>query len=205
MRMNKLFFSSCFLLLAINAMSQSTLTLKGKVIEEQSNNPMVGVTVYSKSDPSKGTSTDVDGNFSFSLSKGKHIIICSYLGYFTLETEIELVNNSQEVLLKMKENAQQLQEVVVSSNSSMNKVRETQIGVERIEMQEMAKLPVLFGERDIIKSIQLLPGVKSDGDASSGFQVRGGTASQNNILLDDATIYNAGHLMGIFLLSMMML
>ena len=196
--MNKVFFLFCFLLLSISAKSQSTFILKGQVIEEQGNNPMVGVTVYSKAEPSKGTSTDIDGRFTLSLPAGKHTIVSSFIGYSLLETDVELIRNNQEILLMMKENTLLLDEVVVSSKSLTDKVRDPQIGVERIEIKEMAKLPVLFGERDIIKSIQLLPGVKSDGDASSGFQVRGGTASQNNILLDDATIYNAGHLMGIF-------
>lgn len=196
--MNKVFFLFCFLLLSISAKSQSTFILKGQVIEEQGNNPMVGVTVYSKAEPSKGTSTDIDGRFTLSLPAGKHTIVSSFIGYSLLETDVELIRNNQEILLMMKENTLLLDKVVVSSKSLTDKVRDPQIGVERIEIEEMAKLPVLFGERDIIKSIQLLPGVKSDGDASSGFQVRGGTASQNNILLDDATIYNAGHLMGIF-------
>ena len=91
-----------------------------------------------------------------------------------------------------------LQEVTVTSRSAIKRVEETQIGVEKIEMATLAKVPALFGERDIIKGIQLLPGVKSEGDGAGGYQVRGGTAAQNLILLDGATIYNAGHLMGLF-------
>lgn len=91
-----------------------------------------------------------------------------------------------------------LQEVTVTSRSAKKRVEETQIGVEKIEIATLTKVPALFGERDIIKSIQLLPGVKSEGDGSGGYQVRGGTAAQNLILLDGATIYNAGHLIGLF-------
>ena len=91
-----------------------------------------------------------------------------------------------------------LQEVTVTSRSAKKRVEETQIGVEKIEIATLTKVPALFGERDIIKSIQLLPGVKSEGDGAGGYQVRGGTAAQNLILLDGATIYNAGHLMGLF-------
>ena len=91
-----------------------------------------------------------------------------------------------------------LQEVTVTSRSAQKRMDEVQIGVEKIEVATLAKMPALFGERDIIKGIQLLPGVKSESEASGGYQVRGGKAAQNLILLDGATVYNAGHLMGLF-------
>jgi len=91
-----------------------------------------------------------------------------------------------------------LADVVVSSHRPADRIKEVQIGVEKVNIAELGRVPVLFGERDIIKGIQLLPGVKQESDVSSGFQVRGGTSAQNLILLDDATIYNAGHLMGLF-------
>ncbi len=91
-----------------------------------------------------------------------------------------------------------LQEVTVTSRSVQKRVQEVQVGVEKVEIATLAKVPALFGEKDIIKSIQLLPGVKSESEASGGYQVRGGTAAQNLILLDGATVYNAGHLMGLF-------
>ena len=89
-----------------------------------------------------------------------------------------------------------LREVTVNSRSAQKRVDEVQIGVEKVEIATLAKVPSLFGEKDIIKSIQLLPGIKSESEGSGGYQVRGGTAAQNLILLDGATIYNAGHLMG---------
>ena len=91
-----------------------------------------------------------------------------------------------------------LKEVTVTSRSAQKRVAEVQIGVEKVDISTLAKVPSLFGERDIIKSIQLLPGVKSESEGSGGYQVRGGKAAQNLILLDGATVYNAGHLMGIF-------
>ncbi len=108
------------------------------------------------------------------------------------------MNGDKQQDMQLKESVQKLDDVIVSSFSPQGRVSEPQIGVQKIDVAEMAKTPVLFGERDIIKSIQLLPGVKSEGDGSSGYQVRGGTSSQNLILLDGANIYNAGHLMGIF-------
>ncbi len=91
-----------------------------------------------------------------------------------------------------------LEGVTVMSRSAQRRLSEVQVGVERIDVGTMAKVPALFGERDILKSLQLLPGVKSESEASSGYQVRGGTSAQNLILLDGATVYNAGHLMGLF-------
>ena len=91
-----------------------------------------------------------------------------------------------------------LEELTVTSRSAQRRIEEVQVGVEKIDIGTMAKVPALFGERDIIKNLQLLPGVKSESDGSSGYQVRGGTSAQNLILLDGATIYNAGHLMGLF-------
>ena len=94
--------------------------------------------------------------------------------------------------------ADTLQEVTVTSRSAQKRVQEVQIGVEKVDVATLAKVPSLFGEKDIIKSLQLLPGVKSESEASGGYQVRGGKAAQNLILLDGATVYNAGHLMGLF-------
>ena len=91
-----------------------------------------------------------------------------------------------------------LKEVTVTSRSVQRRMEEVQIGVEKVDIATLAKVPALFGEKDIIKSIQLLPGVKSEGDGSGGYQVRGGKAAQNLILLDGATVYNAGHLVGLF-------
>ena len=91
-----------------------------------------------------------------------------------------------------------LGEVTITSRSAQKRVAEVQIGVEKVEIATLAKVPALFGEKDIIKSLQLLPGVKSESDATGGYQVRGGTAAQNLILLDGSTVYNAGHLMGLF-------
>ena len=91
-----------------------------------------------------------------------------------------------------------LREVTINSRSASKRVDEVQVGVEKVEIATLAKVPSLFGEKDILKGIQLLPGVKSESEGSGGYQVRGGTAAQNLILLDGATVYNAGHLMGLF-------
>lgn len=177
--------------------AQGNLKLQGKIVDEKDKTPLVGASVYSKDNPSRGVVSDKEGRFSLILPTGKHTIICSILGYGLSETIVNL-NRDEDILICMNENSRELEEVIVTSRSAMDRVSEVQIGVEKIEIEELAKVPALFGERDIIKSIQLLPGVKSESDGSSGYQVRGGTSSQNLILLDDATVYNAGHIMGFF-------
>lgn len=111
------------------------------------------------------------------------IFLCSLSGY------------SQTDDVQMQDT---LQEVIVTTKWAKQRVKETQIGVEKVDVRTMSRLPAMFGERDIIKGLQLLPGVKSEADGLGGYQVRGGTSSQNNILLDGAAVYNVGHLVGLF-------
>ena len=94
---------------------------------------------------------------------------------------------------------QKLKEVVVTSSQSASKrMKEVQIGVEKIDISKMTQIPTLFGEKDILKSIQMLPGVKAESEGSCGFMVRGGTAAQNLVMIDNAPIYNPGHFVGLF-------
>src|SRR5574344_98856 len=100
--------------------------------------------------------------------------------------------------LTMERSVHQLKEVTVNSRTTQERLDNVQIGQEKIDMKNLLKVPSLLGEHDVIKSLQLLPGIKSESDASSGFEVRGGTSAQNLVLFDNATIYQAGHLMGLF-------
>ncbi|MBI3257863.1 MAG: TonB-dependent receptor plug domain-containing protein, partial [Ignavibacteriae bacterium] len=135
--------------------------------------------------------------YSLTLPEGKYRIVCSYMGYKSDTAFINLNANIKsdrfltESVLKMKE-------VVASASKENDNLTKTEIGVEKIDIKEIAKLPVIFGEKDVLKAIQLMPGVKSAGEGNSGFFVRGGTADQNLIQLDEATVYNASHLLGFF-------
>ena len=113
--------------------------------------------------------------------------------FFTFSCVLTVFAQNEQVQM-----SDTLQEVTVTSRSAQKRVQEVQIGVEKVEISTLAKVPALFGEKDIIKSMQLLPGVKSESEASGGYQVRGGTAAQNLILLDGSTVYNAGHMIGLF-------
>ncbi|MBK8368920.1 MAG: hypothetical protein IPL10_16440 [Bacteroidetes bacterium] len=119
-----------------------------------------------------------------------------YIGYKP-QTQSIVLDKSQRIDIAFEENSQELSEVVISSTKDDENITNAQAGVEKIDMQQINKIPVLMGERDVIKSIQLLPGVKTAGEGNAGF-VRGGAADQNLILLDEATVYNAGHLLGFF-------
>lgn len=185
------------LLITVSAVAQRKWTLQGKVTDVNNRTPLPGAAVYCKEQSNLGTICDTDGCYKLLLPSGKYTLIYTYMGYESCEIPV-VVNGDKRQDIQLKELTHKLDEVIVSSSSPQGRVAEAQIGVQKIDITEMAKTPVLFGERDIIKSIQLLPGVKSEGDGSSGYQVRGGTSSQNLIQLDGATVYNAGHLMGIF-------
>ena len=193
------FILSVFFLivLTVPCVAQTKFKLEGKIIDEKSKAAIPGVNISSKKYPNTVTASDKDGKYSISLPQGKHTIVCKFMGFETIETVIE-ISKDETRSFSMKESTTMLKEIEVSSLMAKERVSNVQIGVERIEISEMAKMPVLFGERDIMKSIQLLPGVKAESDGSSGYQVRGGTSSQNLILLDDVPIYNSGHLMGFF-------
>lgn len=179
----------------ISSQAQNIIKLNGQVTD--GDNPIVGASITISKLPNKGTATDIDGRYSLLLPKGEHTLTIEYIGYESIEKTINL-QKSKVVDITLLESTTNIDEVVVSTTSSAAKLQNVQIGVEQVDIKSMSKTPSLFGESDIIKSITLLPGVKSEGDGSSGFQVRGGTSSQNLILLDDASIYNSGHVLGIF-------
>lgn len=195
--MKKCMFLLICLMAVIPCYAQDSFSLSGKVTDKESGEPLAGAEIYSREYPARRVMSNAGGGFSLMLAPGNHTIVCSRLGYETAESAITM-NRDAGLNISLTENPVEIDNIVVRATSYVKRVADVQIGVERIEISEMARVPVLFGERDIMKSIQLLPGVKSDGDGSSGYQVRGGTSAQNLILLDNATVYNSGHLMGIF-------
>jgi outer membrane cobalamin receptor len=158
---------------------------------------MIGVNIYPAEDPSVGATCNEYGFYSLTLPQGKYHLVCSYLGY---QNDTLLMDLKANVKMDrtISDDALKLQEVVVTADKQDDNITKPQIGVEKLDMKEVAKLPVIFGEKDVLKTIQLLPGVKSAGEGNSGFFVRGGSADQNLILLDEAPIYNASHLLGFF-------
>ena len=157
---------------------------------------MIGATVYLK-ELNKSAFTNQYGFFSITAPKGKYTLQIAYTGYKTIEQIIELDKNVN-LKINCSPSENQLEEVEISAKGGNENVNNTQMGSMNLDMAEIKKIPAFMGEVDILKTIQLLPGVKSAGDGNSGFYVRGGGPDQNLILLDEAPIYNASHLMGFF-------
>lgn len=191
-----LIFSVCFVF-SLLAQRMQQFSIGGIVKDKQTNETLIGVPIGIKGLPEKGVITNEHGFYSLTLPKGDYTLQMSYLGYENQEIKISLDKNITQTIL-LNPSSVDLEEVVVVSQKSDANITSVQTGVEKITLQEIEKLPVLMGERDVIKIIQLLPGVKSTGDGSTGMFVRGGSADQNSILLDNAPLYNASHLMGFF-------
>lgn len=157
---------------------------------------MIGAAVIVTNQSGVGTFTNEYGYYSIQLPQGTYKLKISYLGYALIIQEVVL--NKSVVLNWSLELNNKLDEFVVTSNRLDDNLTKPEIGLEKINITDIAKLPVLFGEKDVLKTIQLLPGVKTQGEGTSGFSVRGGSTDQNLILLDEAIVYNASHLLGFF-------
>ena len=186
----------CMLIMPSGLFSQ-TYKLRGKVMDGQTKETLVGVLLSLTENRSKGAVSDEKGEYVLNLPKGKHQLQVEYLGYTVQIVDVDMEKDMRWDI-ELQQSAVGLEEFVMSSEQADRNVASPQTGMEKMEIPKINKLPVLLGERDIIKTIQLTPGVQGAGEGSSGFHVRGGTADQNLILLDDIPLYNASHLMGFF-------
>lgn len=176
--------------------AQERYTLSGTIFEASSNESLIGVTV-AVSELKTGTTTNEYGFYSITLPEGEYQIIVSYLGFQEIVQTITL-NKNVKLDFNLTEKTEELQEVVVTDNVEKLDIRKPQMSVTSLTSSTIKEIPVVLGESDVIKSLLLLPGVTSAGEASSGFNVRGGAADQNLILLDEATVFNSSHLFGFF-------
>ncbi|KAA9340557.1 TonB-dependent receptor [Adhaeribacter soli] len=191
----------CFLLLLFFVLpravwSQTLYSLSGTLRDAETGETLIGATAFIPA-TGKGASSDINGNYVLSLSPGAYTIQFSYLGYQTLTRQINF-SKDQKLDITLSPSLNELKEVVVEANSLNEKLKSTQMSVEKLTTQEAKLLPALFGEVDLIKTLQLKPGVQSGGEGTSGLYVRGGGPDQNLFLVDDATVYNASHLFGFF-------
>jgi hypothetical protein len=186
-----------FLLLFYSVRAQQQYTISGFIRDTKTGEELIGATVSIKELPGKGVSTNAYGFYSITLPPGNYEVKSQYMGYEPISKQIVL-NKSLKLDITLNESSQVLQEVVITSKKTDENVTQTQMGLQKIDIKEINSIPVLFGEKDMLKTIQLLPGIKSAGEGNSGFNVRGGASDQNLILLDEATVYNASHLMGFF-------
>ncbi|WP_432264680.1 TonB-dependent receptor [Autumnicola psychrophila] len=176
--------------------AQETFVINGTITDAASNETLIGVNVLVPSE-SAGVVTNEYGFFSIKLPEGTYNIQISYIGYQTISRQINL-NKNISVNFEMTEASESLEEVVISDDIERIDIESPAMSVNKLSINTIQKLPVVFGEVDIVKSLLLLPGVSNAGEGSSGFNVRGGAADQNLILLDEATIFNSSHLFGFF-------
>ncbi|TAE34554.1 MAG: hypothetical protein EAZ91_00390 [Cytophagales bacterium] len=181
-------------------LAQTTkFTISGTLRDAKTGESLIGATAFAKNaTANSGAAANAYGFYSITLPAGQYNLTAQFIGYTPKTITIDIQKN-QTLDLELSPQSVDLSEVVVSATKQEeNIVTRNQMGMEKLNVEAIKNVPVLFGERDVLKVLQLLPGVKSAGEGNSGFFVRGGAADQNLILLDEATVYNASHLLGFF-------
>jgi hypothetical protein len=180
------------------AQSNKNLIVSGSIKDQASGETLPGATVSFLELPGKGVSANAYGFYSIAIAEGEYTMLTSYTGYSTDTLKVRLTKNTLTNVY-LKSISGQLQEVKIRDNSSRsNNILATPAGVQTLSIKDIANVPVLLGEKDLLKTMQLLPGIVSAGDGNSGFFVRGGGSDQNLMLLDEATVYNPSHVLGFF-------
>jgi len=182
-------------LLFFTCLHAQSLTLSGTITDARTGEALIGVSVSCKEEL-KGTVTNVYGFYSIEMN-APCTLVCSYLGYESVSIPVSLHQDGPlDIQLTEKQTA--LKEVVVQSSRTENDLEKNQAGYTHIDMKKISTIPVLGGEKDVIKVLQLMPGIKRGSDGSTSMLVRGGSGDQNLVLIDEAPVYNASHLLGFF-------
>ena len=184
-----------FLLVGNNVSAQQA-TIHGYIKDKSNGEAIIGASIYVKG-TAKGVVSNMYGFYSITLPKGKYRIVYSYIGYTDIELEITLNENISQNI-ELEEQIRAIEEVVVTAQGQNQNITSSKMSVQKLDASVIEKVPVLFGEADVIKTLRLLPGVVGTGEMSSNLSVRGGGRDQNLLQLDEATVYNASHLLGIF-------
>ena len=182
--------------------AQQNFSVSGTIKDQKNGELLIGVAVKIAEDPTISILANEYGFYSVSLPKGSYTLMISNPGFKDFQQIITVEDNLKlNISLRQDEEEEKtsnIEEVVISAVKKDKNLSTAQMGTETLSIKQIDKLPVLFGEKDVMKTIQLLPGIKSNGEGSSGFSVRGGATDQNLILLDEAPVYNASHLLGFF-------
>ena len=194
--MQKLIKILLFFFFTFSISAQEKHTISGTVYDKRGNETLIGATIYF-SDLNIGTTTNEYGFYSITILEGTHNVSVSYLG-FSEENRIIELNNKTSLDFYLSEASQTLDEVLIKTDIEKINIKSTQMSTNTLTSKSIKQIPVVLGESDIIKSIILLPGVTSAGEGASGFNVRGGSADQNLILLDEAIVFNSSHVFGFF-------
>lgn len=185
-----------FLFVCLGLSAQEKVTLSGTISDSGTTETLIGASVYIK-ELQIGVSTNEYGFYSISVPKGTYTVQISYVSFGTIEETVKLDANLKKNY-NLSSDSKELEEVVVSGDKRRVDIRTPQMSMNRLSASEIKKMPVVLGEVDVIKSLMQLPGVTNSGEGSSGFNVRGGAADQNLILLDEAMLFNSSHLFGFF-------
>jgi hypothetical protein len=185
------------LLLHFVVHGQQKFVLSGHITDSATGEDLPGATVVIENEINLGTATNSYGFYSITLSPGEYTVRYQYVGFVSQVVKINLTEN-KKLDIELKEQSIELGNIVVTGERPDRNVSSVEMGNVKLSPKEIEKIPVIFGEQDIIKTMQLTPGVKSAGEGNSGFYVRGGGIDQNLILLDEAPVYNASHLLGFF-------
>ncbi|MFP3860918.1 MAG: TonB-dependent receptor [Bacteroidales bacterium] len=172
------------------------VTINGHVKDKDNGEVLIGVNVFPEG-TSRGTTTNSYGFYSLTIPEGSHTVVFSYVGYQSQAFELNLSGDTT-LNVELIPQSEEIEEVVVSAGRENENIQSTHMSMEKIDSRMVGKIPSLMGEADMIKSLQLTPGVKSMGSMSTGMSIRGGGRDQNLLLLDEAPVYNAEHLSGLF-------
>ena len=179
-----------------NLSFSQTYTVTGIVISAQTKATLPGATIIVEK-TKLGISTNSEGNYKLNINSGEIVLIVDFIGYSTIKDTV-YINKDTTINYVLYPINIKIDEVTINQNASNENIKITQTGVVKLSSKEVSSLPVFFGEPDLIKTIRLTPGVQNTGELSSGLHVRGGTAGQNLIILDQMPLYNPSHLLGIF-------
>ncbi|WP_258102797.1 TonB-dependent receptor [Marinoscillum sp. MHG1-6] len=184
------------LFIGLSSFAQDKYTLSGYVKDASNGESLIGATVLIK-ELKTGNVTNFYGFYSITMVPGKYTVTFSYVGYESKEIAVDLSANKR-LDLEMELESEQLQEVVITGHAENANVSEMEMSTNELDIKTINKIPAFLGEVDVIKSLQLLPGVTTVGEGASGFNVRGGSVGQNLVLLDEAPVYNSSHMFGFF-------
>ncbi|RZM24588.1 MAG: hypothetical protein EOO88_22310 [Pedobacter sp.] len=176
--------------------AQNKFTISGNVTDSGTGETLIGASIRLTGASTGGAITNAYGFYSASMPAGEYELSVSFIGYNTVRQTISITKDTKLNFVLIEDN--KLDEVVISATKRDENISSAQMGLQKVNVREINSVPVLLGERDVLKTLQLLPGIKSAGEGNSGFYVRGGATDQNLILLDEAPVYNASHLLGFF-------
>jgi hypothetical protein len=196
MKKSSQYIALLFLLLSMSLSGQKRVTVSGYVRDANTGEELIGSSVAIK-ETGSGTTTNQYGFYSVSLTPGFYTLVYSYIGYDAVSKPLNFIEE-EEINIELQPSSTEIEEVTVTAQAANSNITSLETGSTMLQMNTIRRIPALMGEVDVIKAIQMLPGVQVTSEGSSGFSVRGGSPDQNLILLDEATVYNASHLLGFF-------